>query len=140
MFIMAGVATVVALLLPSVPREQILVFRVEDHVGIERLEASWARQDKQETLGGISLHFPDTAPRFIRHTLSVPNGAYVIDVRLHARDRAFSKERAGKAASPSDSVAGEAPGGVGSDVRDGPPTTTFVRRVNLEGGETVIRL
>jgi hypothetical protein len=74
--------------------------------------------------------------RSIRHTFSAPNGPYVLDISIERLDDEASPTRA-----PSDdSVAAEGQAKVGSDVRPEPLHRTFVRRVNFEGGETVIRL
>ncbi len=134
-FLLCGVAIAVVYLLPSVPREQILLFRWEGVGVVKELEATWTAAGRSEPSGGVTLHLPSPS-RTVRHRFSAPNGPYVLDISVEQLD-----EEAAPTVTPNDdSVAAEAPPKVGSDVRREPLHRTFVRRVNFEGGETVIRL
>ncbi|HMJ10409.1 MAG TPA: hypothetical protein VK524_03330 [Polyangiaceae bacterium] len=136
LLLFGGVAVAVVSLLPSVPREQILLFRLQERELVRELRATWSVPGR-EPEGGVTLHFSEAAPHTVRHSVSLPNGSYVLDVRV---ERAESPSGSRAHTPGFDSVAGQGPSRVGSELRQEPPTTTYVRRVSLEGGETVIRL
>jgi hypothetical protein len=137
LLLFGGLAVAVVALLPSVPREQVLLIRLQERELVRELRASWSTPAEGESGGGFTLHFSEAAPHTVRHTVSLPNGSYVFDIAV---DHAESP-RGGQAHTPGrDSVAGKAPSRVGSELRQEPTTTTYVRRVSLDGGETVIRL
>lgn len=78
---------------------------------VKKLDASFTKQGEFEPRRGLTLSFGEGAPRSISQSVSLPNGAYRVAVEIERR-------------SP-----------------DGSPTeTTYVRQVNLEGGETVLAL
>jgi hypothetical protein len=146
--LIGSLALVVGLVLASlpvlshVPREQTLVFRLEDR-SVTRLDASFTQAGEPTPLGAVTLRFPDRAPRSVRHQVSLPNGEYVIAVEVE------SAERPGKELSEPASPAegrrphiGRAPRPDGelSSGSQSARETSFVRRVSLQGGETVIAL
>jgi hypothetical protein len=137
LLLFGGLAGAVAVILPALPREQILSFRLEERELVEELRATWSVEGREQPEGGVTLHFSGSPPRTVRHTVSLPNGPYVLDISVRHADDPRSGQTHAKA---TDSVAGEAPSRVGSELRREPATTTYVRRVNLEGGETIIRL
>jgi hypothetical protein len=106
--LLIGVVVACLVLLPALPREQTLVFRVGERP-IERLTATWSSLDDDAPLGGVTLHFDDDKSVRIRHGVSLPNGHYTLAIDI-AR-----------------------PNGGGH-----PAQTSHLRRVNLEGGETTI--
>jgi hypothetical protein len=106
--LLVGVVVAFFVLLPALPREQRLVFRV-GVAPIERLTATWSSLDDGAPLGGVTLHFDDDKSGRIRHGVSLPNGQYTLAIDV-AR-----------------------PSGAGR-----PAQTSYLRRVNLEGGETTI--
>lgn len=108
--LLLGLGIAASLLLPSLPQEQVVVFRVGGALPLRRLTVSYTRQGEAEPRGGATLSYA-TAPPSVRHTVSLPNGGYVVAV---------------------DVVRGQPDGGVRE--------TSYVRRVNLEGGETVLPL
>jgi hypothetical protein len=128
-----GVAFAATRMLPSIPREQILLFRLDGPGVVRRLDATWAIPGKSEPMGGVTLHIGAPPPGSVRHAVSLPNGPYVFEISI---------ERAQGETDPStpDSVAGGALRLLGTGERPEPPKTSYVRRVNLAGGETVIRL
>jgi hypothetical protein len=78
---------------------------------VRKLDASFTKQGEFEPRRGLTLSFGEGAPGRITQTVSLPNGAYRVAVEIERR-------------SP-----------------DGSPTeTSYVRQVNLEGGETVLAL
>jgi hypothetical protein len=110
--LVAGFALAAALLLPNVPADQDLVFRLDgDPSLVRRVEATWTAEGEREATGGVRLGFEERAPRSIRHRVSLPNGRYEVAVQVvrETADAALSH-------------------------------TTTTRRVTLEGGETVIPL
>ncbi len=109
--LLIGLALAASLVFPKVPREQRVVFRLGGSTEVRELTASFTREGEHEAATGVRLSFPDRAPPSVRHTVSLPNGAYVVSVELVSRD----------------------PGGSTKETR-------YVRRVNLEGGETVLPL
>lgn len=107
-----GFAVAAAVLLRRAPAEQELVFRLEDGAGaVRELSASWRPEGEPEASGGVELRFDARAPRNVRHRVSLPNGRYEVAVEV-------VRQEADAALSH----------------------TTTTRRVNLEGGETVIPL
>jgi hypothetical protein len=110
-FVGAAIAGV-TLLTPAIPREQVLVFRLAEPTRVRSLQASWRRVGDEAPRGGVTLQFPDAAPRRIEHRASIANGVYELDVAI----------------------------GVAADADDERPQTTYHRRVELEGGVTTIRL
>jgi hypothetical protein len=95
-----------------VPADQELVFRLEDDAAsVREIEATWTPEGEREASGGVELRFDDRAPRSVRHRVSLPNGRYEVAVEV--------VRQTGDAALSH---------------------TTTTRRVNLEGGETVIPL
>jgi hypothetical protein len=140
LLLFGGVAFAIVSLLPSIPREQILLFRLEEAGEIEQLNATWTVPGKAEPSGGVTLHFPVSPDRAIRHALSLPNGPYLLDISIQRVKDENSNSAAPNMPPARDPVAGEAQSKVGSDVRPKPPPTSYLRRVHLEGGETVIRL
>lgn len=121
--LLVGLAVAALEFAPALPHKQTLVFRLDEAVQpVRRLEATWTRYGAAEPTGGVTLRFPDHAPRHVRHQLSVPNGQYVLAIVL---------ERAAPETTPH-----------GRANLDGgePAQIHYVRRVDLEGGETVIPL
>jgi len=110
--LVGGIALAVSLVLPATPREQQLVFRFgSDSAAVRRLELSFTKRGEREPESGFTLNFPTGAPGRARHTVSLPNGDYVVTGAIERR-------------------ADDA----------GPTETSFERRVNLQGGETVLPL
>jgi len=125
--------------LPAFPREQALIFRFDDD-GIRRLEATWTALGTSEPAGGVTIRFEAPIQRSFRHALLLPNGQYVFNIAVERKPDLTPLESIPKGSAERLTVAGEAPPRVGSDLRHVPTETTYVRRVSLEGGETVIRL
>ena len=78
----AGAVAAMAVLWPSVPREQPIALRLPNTESgtIEELELNWYRAG--DALGGVRLS-PATPVRVIHHTARLPNGQYqyVVSVR-----------------------------------------------------------
>lgn len=108
--LVGGLLIAAALLLPAVPREQVLVFRLNDPGSVRRLEVAFTREGEAQAESGVSLRYASAAPATVRHAVSLPNGRY----RL-----AISVER---------------------ELPEGRRETSLERRVTLEGGETVVAL
>jgi hypothetical protein len=137
--LIVGLALAATRVLPSVPREQILLFQLEGAGVVRRLDATWTASGSKEPVGGVSLNFSSSAPHSVRQALSLPNGPYELAISLERNTEASAPDTA-NVQFKRDPVAAEAPSRVRSDVRPSPLPTHFVRRVQLEGGETVIRL
>lgn len=137
--LIAGLLLAASRVLPSIPREQILLFQLEGSGVVRRLDATWTASGSKEPAGGVSLNFPSPPPRSVRHTLSLPNGPYELAISLERSPETVAPDTA-NVQSKRDPVAAEAPSRVRSDVRPSPLPTHYVRRIQLEGGETVIRL
>ncbi|GMV17671.1 MAG: hypothetical protein HS104_12705 [Polyangiaceae bacterium] len=107
--LLLGLGAAAALLLPSLPQEQVLVFRVG--APVRRLTVSYTREGEVEPRSGATLSYTSAPTESVRHSVSLPNGRYVVSLDV---------ERA------------TADGGVRE--------TSYVRRVNLDGHETVLPL
>lgn len=121
--LLGGLALAAVVVAPTIPRDQTLVFRLGEEVQpVRRLEATWTRYGQDEPTGGVTLTFPDHAPRLVRHQLHVPNGQYVLAIVLErAAPETTSRERA--------NLRGEHTARI-----------RYVRRVDLEGGKTIVPL
>ncbi len=121
--LLGGLAVAAVVVAPTIPRDQTLVFRLGEEVQpVHRLEATWTRYGQEEPTGGVTLTFPDHAPSRVRHQLHVPNGQYVLAIVL---------ERA----APETTSRGRA-----NLPREHTARIRYVRRVDLEGGETLVPL
>jgi hypothetical protein len=78
--VVGGVALIVALFAPALPREQVFVLRVGP--GARRIEASFTREGERVPVNTVKLAFPTSAPSRVRHVLSLPNGRYVVRVEV----------------------------------------------------------
>lgn len=121
--LLAGLAAVAISLAPSIPRHQTLVFHLGEGLRpVRRLEATWTRYNQDTPSGGVRLTFPEGAPASVRHRISVPNGEYVLTIVVErVTPETTSRGRA--------TLAGK------RTIR-----IRYVRRVDLEGGETIIPL
>ncbi|MEP7123838.1 MAG: hypothetical protein ABJE95_23115 [Byssovorax sp.] len=80
-----------ALILPRVPRDREIEFRVEDPATIVAIDLAWSRDDAaREAIQGGSWRFaPGQAPRSLTTSVHLPNGRYAVDVtveRTEGRD------------------------------------------------------
>ncbi|MBK7582251.1 MAG: hypothetical protein IPI67_18850 [Myxococcales bacterium] len=107
--VISGIAYAASFLMPSLPREQILVFRVGAEAPLKHLSASYTLEGEREPRSGVKLSYDGAAPKRVQHVVSLPNGRYVMAVAV---ERAL-------------------PDG-------GTKETSYLRRVNLEGGETIL--
>jgi hypothetical protein len=107
-----GFVAAAAVLMRHAPAEQELVFRLDDGPGaVREISATWRPEGDREASGGVELRFDARAPRTVRHRVSLPNGRYDLDVEVVRQEPDAALSH-----------------------------TTTTRRVNLEGGETVIPL
>lgn len=123
LLLVVGVAIAAAIVAPSLPHDQTLVFRLGEGVQpVRKLSATWTRAGQDEPAGGVTLRFADHAPASVRHKLRLRNGSYLLTIDL---------ERA----APQTTSPGRATLG-------GKHTAQihYLRRVDLEGGETVVVL
>jgi hypothetical protein len=140
LLLLAGVAFALVRVLPSVPHEQILLFRFDGIGAVSRLSATWTVPGRSEPEGGVTLHFPASSSRTVRHAISLPNGPYVLDISVERNEDKTSPAPPRPLPDTRDSVAAEGHSEVGTHLPDELSQTRFIRRVNLAGGETVIRL
>ncbi len=123
LLLLAGLAIAALVVAPAIPRDQTLVFRLDEGLQpVRMLTATWTRYGQEEPTGGVTLRFPDHAPRHVRHKLRVPNGEYVLSIAL---ERGV----------PETTSPGRANLGGEHTAR-----IEYVRRVDLEGGETLVVL
>jgi len=99
------------------PREQELAFKLANGPA-EQLEVSWTPDSENEPQGGFSMKLAPKSSRILRHTAELANGPYRFDIVVTRVQ-----------------VSGE-PVAAQAD----PPTTSYVRRVTLEGVPTTIHL
>lgn len=82
---------VAAVVLPRIPRDREVDFRLDDPANVIGIELSWSHEDGAgEAIQGGSWHFErGQAPRSLTTTVHLPNGRYAVDVvvqRTDARD------------------------------------------------------
>src|SRR5688572_1406633 len=80
MVLLLGLGLTLVYLLPRLPREQTLVFRVPAN-DVERLEVSFTPRGESDAWGGFSLRLPG-ASRDVRHEVELPNGDYELSIEL----------------------------------------------------------
>jgi hypothetical protein len=80
--LLVGALGAAALILPRLPRERQIDFRIDDTASIVGIELAWSREDGDgEAVQGGSWHFaPGQAPRSLTTTVNVPNGLYAVDI------------------------------------------------------------
>jgi len=115
--LIGGTLACLLLLRPRVPREQELAFKLTNG-SAQQLEVSWTPDSESEPQGGFSMNLGPKASRTVRHTADLANGPYRFDIVVTRVQ-----------------VSG-APAAAQAD----PPTTSYVRRVTLEGLPTTIHL
>jgi hypothetical protein len=111
--LLGGLAAVLAVVSPTIPREQRLVLRVPNGAAVKSLSVSWSRTGDAGATGGFTLKFPDGAPRSVEHVTSLANGPYDLEVTV---ERDVDNE--------------------GDSGRE----TKYHRRVRFEGDATIIDL
>lgn len=109
--LLIGLGIAASLLLPSLPKEQVLVFRVGTAAPLRKLAVSYTLEGEREPRSGATLRYDRSPPASVRHTVSLPDGRWVVKVDV---------ERTG--------------------ADGGPRETSYERRVNLGGGETTLVL
>jgi hypothetical protein len=73
-----------AVILPRIPRDRQIDFRIQDASSIVRIELAWSREDGDgEPVRGGSWHFePGRAPRSLTTSVHLPNGRYAVDITV----------------------------------------------------------
>ncbi len=115
--LIGGTLACALVLRPRLPHEQELAFKLGSG-SAEQLEVSWTPDSESEPQGGFSMNLGRKASRIIRHTADLANGPYRFDIVVTRVQ-----------------VLGE-PAATQTD----PSTTSYVRRVTLEGVPTTIHL
>ncbi|MDX2054087.1 MAG: hypothetical protein SFV15_16935 [Polyangiaceae bacterium] len=122
--LLGGVLALVTLIGPRMPHEQELAFNL-GKAEAQQLEVSWTPESEVEAQGGFSLNLAAKPSRIVRHTAELPNGSYRFDIVVTPSPIAPAVEaKQASNSSPTPSAS----------------TTTYVRRVTLEGGPTTIHL
>ncbi|MEB2312955.1 MAG: hypothetical protein OZ921_07170 [Sorangiineae bacterium] len=125
--LLGGIAAVLAVALPAVPRDQALLLKLDDaHADVRRIDATWTRAGDHEPIGGVTLRFASPAPRLVRHPLSAPNGEYLLTIDV---------ERAETSRPPQGTLPRDADAPATSASR-----THFERRVRLAGEPATVLL
>ena len=80
-----------AVILPRIPRERQIEFRIEDPATIVAIDLTWSRDDGDgEPVQGGSWRFPaGQAPRSLVTSVHLPSGRFAVDVtveRTEGRD------------------------------------------------------
>lgn len=127
----------------DLPREQPLVFRfpLGERPDANELTASFTRVGEREARAGITLSLRELKGHDVRCSVHLPNGDYIVTVEL--TEGATDTEK--KNASPNKNGSeGALTGTYPEDVNKGPSRnrveTLFVRRVTLEGAESIVPL
>lgn len=92
--LLVGMALLAWQLVPALPRDQdvALVLKKDDSIRVRRIDVSWKQSNDDEVLGVVTLNFPNGAPPVVHETMSLPNGQYLLTVRIEAVT-ADSKEK-----------------------------------------------
>jgi hypothetical protein len=82
MLFLVGALAAAAVILPRIPRERQIEFRVEDAASVVGIELAWSREegDGEAVQGGSWRFSPGQAPRSLTTSIHLPNGRYAIDV------------------------------------------------------------
>ncbi len=115
--LIGGTLACVMILRPRLPHEQELAFKLGSRSAAQ-LDVSWTPDSESEPQGGFSMNLGRKASGIIRHTADLPNGPYRFDIVVTRIQ-----------------VSGES-----ETTQADPPTTSYVRRVMLEGVPTIIHL
>jgi hypothetical protein len=83
-----GVVLALSPLSERLPREQALRLELPPSLREEahRMAVTWTRQGDVEPAGGFTVTLPPHSPASVRHELSVPNGAYQLDIEVEGGD------------------------------------------------------
>ncbi len=84
-FVVLGCAlAAAALILPRIPRDRQIDFRIEDAPSVIGIELAWSRENgDEEAVRGGSWHFaPGQAPRSLTTSVHLPNGRYTVDITV----------------------------------------------------------
>lgn len=84
-FVVLGCALAAAAgILPRIPRDRQIDFRLEDDSNIIGIELAWSREDGDgEPVRGGSWHFElGRAPRSLTTSVHLPNGRYAVDITV----------------------------------------------------------
>jgi hypothetical protein len=73
-----------AVILPRIPRDRQIDFRIDDASSIVGIELTWSRENgDDEPVQGGSWHFePGHAPRSLITSVHLPNGRYAVDITI----------------------------------------------------------
>ncbi len=87
--VLLGALGVAAVVLPSVPRDRQIEFRVEDAASVVAIDLTWSRDEGPgEPIRGGSWRFaPGEAPRSLSQTVHLPSGRYTVDVTVERTDK-----------------------------------------------------
>ncbi len=90
LFLVVAIGAAVVIL-PRIPRDRQIEFRVEDAPTVTAIDLTWSRDDGDgEPVQGGSWRFqPGQAPRSLTTSVHLPNGRYAVDVvvaRTEGRD------------------------------------------------------
>ena len=79
-----GIVVAGGTLLPEIPRENQIRLQLEQAEGpVSRVDLTWTRVGAEAPAGGVSLRFPEKAPKLIEHSVSLREGDYRLDVVVH---------------------------------------------------------
>jgi hypothetical protein len=84
MVFLVGALAAAAVILPRLPHEHQIEFRVEDAPSVVGIELAWSREDGDaEAVRGGSWRFaPGQAPRSLTTSVNLPSGRYAVDVTI----------------------------------------------------------
>ena len=73
-----------AVILPRIPRDRQIDFRIDDASTITAIDLTWSREGGDgEPVQGGSWHFePGRAPRSLTTSVHLPNGRYAVDITV----------------------------------------------------------
>lgn len=131
----------------DLPHEQAVVFRfpLGERTSAEELTASFTRVGEREARAGVTLSLRELKGHDVRCSVHLPNGDYIVTVELTHDTSESATDTPKKDASPNKKSAEDALTGTNPENVDKGPSrnrveTLVVRRVTLEGAESIVPL
>lgn len=111
--IVVGVGAAVWTLVPEIPKENVVRLRLDPTVApASQVDLTWTESGSTLPSAGVSLRFPEKAPKLVEHSVSLRDGEYQLDVVIHGAHRGPT----------------------------GNSETSYRRRLHLRGGEVTVFL
>ncbi|MES1172768.1 MAG: hypothetical protein ABUL62_00465 [Myxococcales bacterium] len=133
--VVGGAVFVGGQVMRTLPHDQILIFPLgSSFPNAQRFSVSWQVPGSKEPSGGVTVSFKDPPPLQIRQHARLPNGNYIVTMVIESEPVRNEQQRG------QEQEAVNAESNAEKSISSSELKTTVERRVNLEGGETMIAL